>query len=132
MTDFTERLELYREGGMITDHDVENINKIIELFKNRYGITLCEENADTFVAHLCAAYSRLHTNEPVDELPEVVMDEIRNLNSYNKSLIILNSILEVTDIPLNETEQNYALLHINNLLSKLDSSEENEGQTGLK
>ena len=126
MTDFSERLELYLEGGMINDHDVENINNVIKMFRELYDIELCEENADTFIAHLCAAYGRLQTNEEVDDLPDVVMDEIRGLETYDKSLEMLEEMLKVTDSPLNETEQKYALLHINNLLSKLAEAPEEE------
>ena len=57
--DFTERFELYKEGGMISDEDIKDLNAVIELFKKEYGITLEEENASMFIAHLCAAYGRL-------------------------------------------------------------------------
>ena len=50
--DFTERLELYQEGGMIKEDDVKDVLAIVAMFKEKYDIQLCEENADTFVAHL--------------------------------------------------------------------------------
>ena len=115
--DFSERLELYREGGMLTDEDIKDIESIIALFKDKYGMVLEEENADFFIAHICAAYNRNKTAEPVEELPEEVMSELLSLATYDKSKEILDDILRVTHNPLSETERNYALLHINNLLA---------------
>ncbi len=115
--DFTERFELYKEGGMITDADIEDIKAVIALFKDKYGVTLEEENAGTFIAHLCAAYGRLVSKEPVDELPKEVIDELESLDTYDLSM-------QVTKNPLNETEQGYALLHINNLIAQFKESGE--------
>lgn len=114
--DFSERLELYKEGGMLNDEDVKDINNVIGLFKDKYEMVLEEENADFFIAHLSAAYARNKSGEPVEELPQEVMDELLSLETYEKSRNILSDILEITHNPLSEAERNYALLHINNLL----------------
>lgn len=114
--DFSERLELYKEGGMLNDEDVRDINNVIGLFKDKYEMVLEEENADFFIAHLSAAYARNKSGEPVEELPQEVMDELLSLETYEKSRNILSDILEITHNPLSEVERNYALLHINNLL----------------
>ncbi len=116
--DFKERFDLYKEGGMINDRDIEDLNAVIELFKREYGVTLEEENASMFIAHLCAAYGRLTSEEEVDEVPEEVMEELRSLDSYEESLEILDKVMKATKNPLNETEQRYALLHINNLIAQ--------------
>ena len=116
--DFTERLDLYKEGGMLNDGDVEDILAVIKMFKDEYGIELQEENADTFIAHLAAAYSRNATGEPVDELPDIVKEELLGLDTYQESLQILDRLIEVTHNPLNQVERDYALLHINNLIAK--------------
>lgn len=118
--DFTERLELYQEGGMIDEADAKDVLAIVEMYRQRYNIELCEENADTFVAHLCAAFSRNHTHEPVEPLMKEVFDQVRELETYPLSLEMLESIKSVIHSPLNETEQEYVLMHINNLLDKLN------------
>ena len=115
--DFSERLSLYMEGGMLTDEDIKDIEAILALFKDKYEMVLEEENADFFIAHISAAYNRNKTAEPVEELPEEVMSELLSLATYDKSKEILDDILRVTHNPLSETERNYALLHINNLLA---------------
>ena len=40
--DFKDRLDMYVEGGMITQSDVEDVNAVIKLFKDNYGIELIE------------------------------------------------------------------------------------------
>ena len=84
--DFTERFELYKEGGMINDEDIKDLNAVIDLFKKDYGITLEEENASMFIAHLCAAYGRLSSNEPVDEVPEPFAVVIQQLKCPGKRI----------------------------------------------
>lgn len=117
--DFTERLELYQEGGMINAGDVEDVLAIVAMFKEKYDIQLCEENADTFVAHLCAAFGRNNTHEPVEPLLEEAFAEVKELESYPLSVEMLESIKGVIHNCLNQTEQEYVLLHLNNLIAKL-------------
>lgn len=121
---FDERLELYREGGMLTDNDVKNVNAIINMFKEDYGVVLEEENADFFIAHICAAYGRNVTKEEVDALPDAVRNELEGLDTYKESLQVLERLLEVTDSPLSDVEKDYALLHINNLISHFKETNE--------
>lgn len=122
--DFTERFDLYKEGGMINEADIEDLNAVIKLFKDEYGVCLEEENASMFIAHLCAAYGRLSSGEDVDELPEEVLSELESLDTYEESKKILENVMKVTKNPLNETEKGYALLHINNLIAQFKQSGE--------
>lgn len=117
--DFSERLDLYQEGGMITAADVKTVNDIIAMFKSQYGIELCEENADTFIAHLCAALGRSHTSEPVEPLMEEAFAEVKELDTFPISQKMLEDIRAVlAPMELSETEAQYLLLHINTLLEK--------------
>lgn len=122
--DFTERFNLYKEGGMINDDDIKDLNAVIDLFKQDYGVVLEEENASMFIAHLCAAYGRLTSNEEVEEIPNEVLEELKTLDTYETSLEIINKVMSVTQNPLNEVEQGYALLHINNLIAQFTQSGE--------
>lgn len=122
--DFKERLDMYKEGGMITDRDVKDIEAVIKLFKDDYNVELCEENAATFIAHLAAAYSRNATKEELDDLSNDMLDEIKALDTYEESLKILDKIVEVTNNPLNDVERNYVLLHLNNLMANLTETGE--------
>lgn len=116
---FDERLNMFLEGGMINQQDADDINSVIKMFKEKYHVVLEEENADFFINHLCAAFSRKVTNEEVMPLPEEAKKELLELDSYEKSLEILNDVMKVIHNDLNDTELDYVLLHINNLITKL-------------
>ena len=116
--DFSERLDLYLQGGMINSDDVADINAILKMFEDEYGVVLTEENADSFIAHLCAAYFRNKTGESVGGLPEDVKNQLLGLDTYKQSLEILDKLISVTHNPLSDVEKDYALLHINNLIER--------------
>ena len=117
--DFTERLELYQEGGMINADDVKDVLAVVDMFKEKYDIQLCEENADTFVAHLCAAFGRNATGEAVEPLMEEAFAEVQELDTYPLAVEMLESIKGVIHNTLSQTEQEYVLLHLNNLIAKI-------------
>ncbi len=119
--DFSERFSLYLESGMITEDDVATINRIIELFSEKYGIILTEENAAAFIAHLCMIYFRTSTGEEVEPLPDEIFQQLSDLDTYDQSKAILDDILEFSQI--NDIERGYMLLHINNLLQMLEATE---------
>ena len=50
----------------------------------------------------------------------ISLNEIKSLDSYEESLKMLDDVMKVMQHnTLNETEQNYALLHINNLIARV-------------
>ena len=61
---------------------------------------------------------------PVDEVPEEVLKELESLDTYEESKEILSKVMKATNNPLNEVEQGYALLHINNLIAQFKQSGE--------
>jgi transcriptional regulatory protein LevR len=115
--DFTERLNLYQEGGMLSEEDVKQVLAVIRSFEERYGMILEEENADFFIAHLCAALGRCTQNEEIPPVCDEVMEEMRSLPTFSQSQEILHTVMKDAQLVLNETEQNYALLHINTMLA---------------
>ncbi|MBQ7888216.1 MAG: PRD domain-containing protein [Erysipelotrichaceae bacterium] len=122
--DFTERLEMFLEGEMITEDDVRNINNMLDMFKAKYGVTLTEENAATFVSHVCAAFYRYSAGEEIDPLPQELVDQVASLETYELSLEVYDNIMKVIEKPFSDVERGYVLLHINNLISLLKSEGE--------
>lgn len=117
--DFTERLETLKEAGMLDDTGISDVQKVLEIFRRDYGVVLEEENASMFIAHLCAAYNRNQTHEEVPPLEEENRKEIRALPTYSRSEEILHKMMDATENPLSKAEQEYILMHINNLIGNL-------------
>lgn len=116
--DFSERLNLYVEGGLITSVDVKDIEKIIVLFDEKYHIQLCEENASFLIAHICAMYHRNQINEEIDDLSDQEIREVKQLKTYPKSIAIFEDVVKNMHINVKEVERNYLLLHINAILQQ--------------
>lgn len=116
--DFSERLNLYVEGSLITSVDVKDIEKIIVLFDEKYHIQLCEENASFLIAHICAMYHRNQINEEIDDLSDQEIREVKQLKTYPKSIVILEDVVKNMHINVKEVERNYLLLHINAILQQ--------------
>ena len=67
------------------------------------------------------------TAEMIEEIKEQIKaycelrfteEELESLDTYEESKEILKKVMDATKNPLNETEQGYALLHINNLIAQ--------------
>ena len=56
---------------------------------------------------------------PEKPLPPEVKAELEGLDSYPQSLQMLQDVMAATRNHFNQTEQDYALLHINNLIARL-------------
>ena len=122
MTDFSTRLQMYRNANMITESDIKDVYAVIDMFKDKYGIELAEENAGTFIAHLCMACMRNKTNEKVLPLEEKNIEELSALDSFPLSKEVLSQIEQIISNPLSEAEEGYILLHLNNLIQQLIDS----------
>lgn len=122
--DFTERLDMFYEGGMIDSDDIKSIHKIIDIFKNEYDVELNEENASTFISHICAAFYRYTNHEDIEPLPQEIINEMISLETYDLSIEIFDKLMKVIQKPFNSVERGYVLLHINNLISLLKSQGE--------
>lgn len=122
MTDFSTRLQMYRNANMITESDIKDVYAVIDMFKDKYGIELAEENAGTFIAHLCMAFMRNKTNEKVLPLEEKNIEELSALDSFPLSKEVLSQIEQIISNPLSEAEEGYILLHLNNLIQQLIDS----------
>ncbi len=114
--DFSERLNLYVDGGMITPKDVVDIENVITMFDKKYHIHFCEENASFFIAHICAMVHRNQIGEDIDDLSDAEIKEVKELKTYSKSIEILGDIEKIMHANINDVERNYLLLHINQIL----------------
>ena len=87
--DFKDRLDMYVEGGMITQSDVEDVNAVIKLFKDNYGIELTEDKDS----------KKLFASVRLAKVDDV---ELAKLSGYNKKL---DKVMENVTKVLNEIEE---------------------------
>lgn len=119
MTDFSDRLDLYREVGMLTEQEYNDVYRVLDLFKDEYGVVLCEENAEFFVAHLSAALHRNVSGEEVIEMTEEALEQLKSEPCYGISEKVLRQIIARVDTEIRKEEHGYLLLHLCALIAKL-------------
>lgn len=115
--ELTERIGLLKEYGMMDETAFEDIQSIIHLFQEKYGIELKEENAGIMITHMSAAFHRNVTGEEIDALDAGILEEILQLAEYAKAEQMLEAIVSGIKNELSQKEREYFLVHICNLLT---------------
>lgn len=70
--DIEERLRILIDSGTLSQKNYLNVKQVMNYFKNTHGITLTEENAASFITHLCMALERIDKGEEVEPLDKDV------------------------------------------------------------
>lgn len=83
--DFTTRLDILKNAGMLTEQDHGRICQVIDYFATEQGIGLTEENASSMITHLCAALGRIQRGEPVEPLDEEVYESTKEEPDFERA-----------------------------------------------
>lgn len=117
--DFTTRLDILKNAGMLTEQDHGRICQVIDYFATEQGIGLTEENASSMITHLCAALGRIQRGEPVEPLDEEVYESTKEEPTFKQAYAITQELVAriLPDLP--EPEQKFLTMHIGVLLAAL-------------
>lgn len=111
------RLDILKDSGQITEDIYYRLVKVINLFKEKNGIELTEENGAMFITHLSSALKRMESNDIVNKMDELMLEEIKKDSNYNKTLEIVDELEKVTGkFPIEEKD--FIEMHICTLLNK--------------
>ena len=116
--DFEPRLSILRTAGMLSDEDYQKVQDVIRYFREKYDLTLTEENASSMVTHLCAALGRIQRGEPVEPLDEEVYEETMQEPTFPQALEITQGLVKEVLPGLPEDEQKFLTMHIGVLLAQ--------------
>jgi len=116
------RLDILREGGILSDENYERVLSVISHFKNRYGIELTEENASAFITHLCSALQRITNGEPVEALDKDIYEDVIIQPTFERANEISTELRDMYPI-IPESELMYLNMHLNILLETEEDSE---------
>lgn len=116
--DFEPRLSILRQAGMLSDEDYQKVQDVIHYFKEKYGLTLTEENASSMITHLCAALGRISRGEPVEPLDEDVYEETKQEPTFPKALEATQGLVKEILPGLPEDEQKFLTMHIGVVLAQ--------------
>jgi len=114
--ELNQRLELLLESGQISSVTKKSMMGIIEMFQNKLGIRLTEENGAMFITHLSIACERLNKDEKIEPIEESIYCEVRNNHNYNKSEAVFQEIEKELDVKFSECEKMFIILHLCGIL----------------
>ena len=115
------RLELLESSNTINTETKKSLERVIEIFKNKYSIELVEENGSMMITHLAMAITRIKQGEPVKKISEDVYEEILESEYFEKSKVIYEDLQSVIDVVLPEDEKKYMVVNVCVILETLNN-----------
>lgn len=85
-----ERIDLLYEAQLMSQETYEDLPKLIARVEGFLGKALNDENAGSFITHLIKAIERTKGGTPVDESPDVLMEQAllkKNLFDFGLELL---------------------------------------------
>ncbi|CAM3168790.1 PRD domain-containing protein [Streptobacillus ratti] len=110
------RIDILKQAGIINEEMFYKILKVIDMFKEKYNITLNEENASMFITHLAMLLKRMKNNEEINALEDDELEELKNFSSYDMAKEIYFSIEEILGEKIAENEYGFMITHLITLL----------------
>jgi len=110
------RLQILKDAGQISEETYEGLNRIIDMFKNKWDITLVEENGAMLITHLSVAMERGRRGEVIEGIDNEIYNEIKNHCEFDKCKRIVKDISEEARINIPENEETFIMMHLCTLL----------------
>lgn len=106
------RLNILKDAGQISEETYKSLIKVIEMFSNKWGIALTEENGAMLITHLSTAIERIKKGNIIDGIDAQVYKEIESHPSYEKCSKVIKDIEEQTEIKIPEGEETFIMMHL--------------------
>ena len=112
-----DRVDILLETKLITEEVYKLLLEIIKKLEDEYDIKLTEENGGMFITHLSAAITRIKKGEPINELDEAIINEIKADESYFKAKMITDNIKRICELEFPLGEEIFIITHICSILN---------------
>ncbi len=116
--DLSLRLNILKDAGQIDDEIHNNLIKIIDIIKEKWGIELAEENGAMFITHLSIALKRIKENNIVEPMEDFLYEGLKKEKDFEKALEMLNILQKEIHISIPEEEKSFILMHLCTLLTQ--------------
>lgn len=111
-----ERFKILLDNNVIdqqTYHDTLKVHQEI-ILNNGYSSV----DSVVFLTHLAMALQRVKKNETVAKVEDYIIDEIKNLTTYDKIVALTENTLKIVSIPLPQDEVHFLWMHLANIVEK--------------
>lgn len=112
------RLNILKDSNQISQDTYEKVIHTIAMFKDKYEISLNEENGAMLITHLSCALERIKKGDELEKLEEFLVEQVKGNGNYKKAQAILSNIEDTIKIDMPMEEKNFMLMHICTLLEK--------------
>lgn len=116
-----ERIELLRKAGVINEEIAVYVQAVAEELKKLYPVK--REGVEMLISHLAMAYQRAREEKEVEELPEQLWEELQGCSRYQEAERLCRQLLKEGPYILAQSEKQYVLLHLCNLLQQEDEKQ---------
>lgn len=120
MSDLNNRLNILKRAGQIENDSIVLANSVIEKIRKLHNIELNEDNGAMLVTHIVMANERMKKKELINPLDESIALQLSNEKFFDVALDTLNEIILLFGEKFQESERNYILMHLLNILRGLD------------
>lgn len=109
-----ERLKILLDNEVITQKVFDTSNEIyIKYFKEEdYNI----DKVNVFMTHFAMALKRIEDGNAIEKLDEEIFGQVKNSDVYKDALKFSNNIVEDLYLDIPESEEEYFILHLGNIL----------------
>jgi len=111
------RVAILRRGGLLNDENYQRVQDIIAFLQEQYNLELTEDNATSFITHLCVALERISRGEEIGELDPDVYEAAKSEPIFDKALR-LSLELQKRYPTLPDSEIKFITMHIGALFDE--------------
>lgn len=109
-----ERFDILLASGLITQEIADQVSKAETFMKSRFK---ADDPLEMFLTHYALALERSRKEETISALSSTAIDEIKNAREYGEACETLEKLEEMTHSSLSETENQFMILHLINLIT---------------
>lgn len=118
-----QRIQILYHGNVISKEVAEFVEYTIDVMKEQLP-ELCEEKSEMFTTHLAMAAQRICEGKIAEALDDGIWKEVTSSEQFQRANEFYEKIIlkPVVDFP--ESEKQYLLLHICNILNENETKKE--------
>jgi hypothetical protein len=117
--DLEERLKILVAGNIISGDVEKTVLRVLGRFKDRWQVTLNDENGGRMVTHLAIALMRAGTNKEVNPLEREHFEEFKSSEFFVRAVEITEDLCQWVPLGLSEAEREYLVINICLILDDL-------------
>lgn len=114
----SERVSVLVEHGAVLPRAAVALERFLNYVNAKNPISKSHSNYDMFETHLIMAMNRLVTGQPMESIPDNVVDEISNSQFADLAIAAMKSVCELEQLQYSEEEAMYLGLYLMLLLKE--------------